>query len=771
MPFRLPSATNRAVSHLRSPSWTARRPSPTWTRVLPVLALVLAVFGTQTAAAGDGDGDEATAPKAASAERLAAIEAFILDKLSYDLEYFERIAGAARRGRRPRGMAELTFAREKSRARQNLPVLKRFAAERERFANGEPFSLPANVAQHVAYTNLLAMLNLLQAQREGRFDAVLAWSARIYVSGPEDFGRVRGRSGQYYRALYREYFFATARAHYVRGDDDAALLWFAKLKDDPDLASLRQQVIERKNEDASTSRQRRLRAIRRLPLAVAPFVLEGVPEDDAFLASALPQSLLSDLVQSSDLVLIERSQLDAVWEEVALKLGDFVEGREVAEAGKLLGAEGLVLGSVVDRDGRRAISLRLVDASTGRVLATSSTGEDVEPADAASAPFDATRDAAVRLMDAAGWTDAIATELLASRPRPDLATVKTLHAARLELARDKDAARQLFAEAVRADPAAANLYRDLREEFADVSATVAVLPFRDLNGDGSSWRSHAVQTALTTDMPKLGFSVVERQSLDQLLVERAEADTALAGEDAKRLGDLLSADFIATGSVLAQPPLIRIDTRIVDVRTGTIVLAASVEDRDDDLGLALQKLASAVADHFNQPLPPDVFDELTDASLQFTPGVDATQTVLLSAQADPGLLLVYETTQLGVPVSTGEVTFVFDRPIEFDALEAPPYPFGGLSIDSPDEDGDLVVNTVDPANQAIQLTIDGATLSMRWSPSASLLDSDPDDPIYSVTYSGLNLLFIRPIGGDLADRRSIGELRGNNSVLVAVDPT
>lgn len=560
---------------------------------------------------------------------------FIIEKLEYDARYFDGVLKAQASGRTVPGLKPDEMTAEVTRARRLLPVLRRFADERAGYLEkGAMVTLPPASAEVAfrEYTNLLAMLNMERATALADHSGVLQWGARVAVGGKNDLGRVSvGRKGisaddasRYYVALYRRYFFMMASAHFGRGDDAQALAWFAKLEGERDLVALKSTMAAAAT--VEDKRLRRLEELRMKPLAVAPFDVPaaGPGAEQAWMRAAVPDVLITDLAQATSLIVVERAQLTAVADELALALSGFTEGRDVAKAAQLARAASLVVGSVTTApasapaSGSEAgkpvavtrqvmLALRLVDGEDSSVL------EAVQRVIAEDDVVIGARSLLVELLGRVGWDDGLAGDAVLSRHAPPAEALRSIHRAKLALASASDSAkaRQLYADAIRADPALSAVYQELRAQFSDVSATVAVLPFANLSGlDADVWRARAVVEALGSDLPKLGFTVVERARLGEAIDATAPSGGAAPGAGAiasgfvdnaaaARLGGALRADFVVLGSVLRQAPRLRVDARFVEVRTGTIVWSTTVESDTDDLPGALAQLSREIGGRFS----------------------------------------------------------------------------------------------------------------------------------------------------------------------------
>ena len=554
-----------------------------------------------------------TAPPVDAVINQAQLQTFVLDKLDYDARYFAQVLTLHGQGRAVGKLSPSQMSAEVARARRLSPVLARVQQERAAFVAGtRAFTLPSDDAAFREYTNLLAILNMAFAQQHDEPASVLRNGARVVVKGKEDLGRVRGADSAYYVEIYRRYFFLMSQASFETGDDAAALGWLSRLEGEAELVALKQDQAQQ--ESAAVTRSKRIAELKKRPLAVAPFDAPAGDEGLSWVKRGLADILQNDLSEASNLVVVERSRLEAVADEVALALAGFTAGRDVAQAGSLTGAQTLVIGSVSRRpgvDGRLGVLVRLVDADTGEVLA-SATGDGAEADLIVIA-----RTALVDVLTAAGFDDGLLTDAVNARHPPAVSAIKALQQARLLLATRSKDARALYEQAVKEDPALASLYEQLKERFADVAATVAVLPIANLSGrPDDAWRSVGVSEALASDLPRFGFTLVERQRLHDVTDEDAVVARGMVDvTEAQGVGQRLSADFVVIGSLLRQAPRLRADLRFVEVKTGTVVYATSAENDDDDLVLLLRSLSREVATRFSTSVSEETLGQLAAARL------------------------------------------------------------------------------------------------------------------------------------------------------------
>lgn len=101
-------------------------------------------------------------------------------------------------------------------------------------------------------------------------------------------------------------------------------------------------------------------------VAVLPF--RGIDPTLNAEGEAMSERLLTELYGRGGIELVERSRLQQVLSEFSLAATGAVEGKSAKELGRLLGAEALVVGTVVRASTGLEVAARLVDVETGRVL-------------------------------------------------------------------------------------------------------------------------------------------------------------------------------------------------------------------------------------------------------------------------------------------------------------------------------------------------------------------------------------------------------------------
>ena len=99
-----------------------------------------------------------------------------------------------------------------------------------------------------------------------------------------------------------------------------------------------------------------------ISIAVADF--SGADKE---LGRFLADTLLTDLAQSERLRMVERAEIGKALTELKLQSTGLAEPQDIKKVGRLLGADRLIVGSYLVRDGQMLINARLLDVRTGRV--------------------------------------------------------------------------------------------------------------------------------------------------------------------------------------------------------------------------------------------------------------------------------------------------------------------------------------------------------------------------------------------------------------------
>jgi TolB-like protein len=140
-------------------------------------------------------------------------------------------------------------------------------------------------------------------------------------------------------------------------------------------------------------------AIPERAIAVPPLTVRSADTALAPLGYGLADMLMTDLAHSAQVVVVERSRLDAMLRELQLVQAGQVDSTQAPRVGRLLGARRLVVGALTDRgNGEFGIDTRVANTVSGTL----------DHAMSARAPlaaiFDAEKALAFRLLDQLGVT-------------------------------------------------------------------------------------------------------------------------------------------------------------------------------------------------------------------------------------------------------------------------------------------------------------------------------------------------------------------------------
>jgi TolB-like protein len=133
--------------------------------------------------------------------------------------------------------------------------------------------------------------------------------------------------------------------------------------------------------------------------------------------------------------------------------------------------------------------------------------------------------------------------------------------------------------------------------FSREKISLAVLDLEGKNVDQS--KAEAVTDLLRTELFNTGsFKVVERQKVRQILEEQRFQSSGMTDTDrAAEIGRLLNVSKIMIGTVTQLGSTHIINTRIVDVQSGAVVLAEAIERRggEEELPKAIAELATTIS--------------------------------------------------------------------------------------------------------------------------------------------------------------------------------
>ncbi len=129
--------------------------------------------------------------------------------------------------------------------------------------------------------------------------------------------------------------------------------------------------------------------------------------------------------------------------------------------------------------------------------------------------------------------------------------------------------------------------------------TIAVMDF-SLSGMANKDIEKFAMEDMTTKLVQSGqYIVVEREKLDSILKEQELADSGLLDEgSATKIGKLVAADVILTGSFAKQGGSWKVNLRLVDVETGIIISAINDRISADEFRPKQSKDSSNITEDF-----------------------------------------------------------------------------------------------------------------------------------------------------------------------------
>jgi TolB-like protein len=154
-----------------------------------------------------------------------------------------------------------------------------------------------------------------------------------------------------------------------------------------------------------------------------------------------------------------------------------------------------------------------------------------------------------------------------------------------------------------------------------------ILPFDQPRPDATlEYLKEALPALLAVAISRSeGHAIVDRRHLDQVLAEQSLTLDGLTSPDARhRIGRLLGATVIITGSFVQQGQDLLLTMRASDLETGIVTAAAEARGTAGRPGQLVGKLYRRLAGDLNRRLPelaPDRIDEAPLANLHFMKGL------------------------------------------------------------------------------------------------------------------------------------------------------
>jgi len=134
---------------------------------------------------------------------------------------------------------------------------------------------------------------------------------------------------------------------------------------------------------------------------------------------------------------------------------------------------------------------------------------------------------------------------------------------------------------------------------------IAVVKFQTLDEAAKQAQLGAMLAEMFTTevVNSAAFRIVEREQLQKVVAELAVGQSGILDTtEAQEVGKMLGADAIITGSVIKMGTTLRIDARIIEVKTGMIVSAESrlCEENIKDISAKVAEMTAGLAAKFYQ---------------------------------------------------------------------------------------------------------------------------------------------------------------------------
>jgi serine/threonine protein kinase/Tfp pilus assembly protein PilF len=153
-------------------------------------------------------------------------------------------------------------------------------------------------------------------------------------------------------------------------------------------------------------------------------------------------------------------------------------------------------------------------------------------------------------------------------------------------------ARALARDASQRYASAGAFLADLRriggaEAGAAVSDTLAIIDFKDLDGEGNSWIGGGIAEGLVAHLARIpGLSLLPREAV-------LRAPATVAGSDLE-FGLYLGCRWLLSGSFRKKEPRLNILATLTDVSTGLVVVEERLEESLEDIAAMLDRLAGTI---------------------------------------------------------------------------------------------------------------------------------------------------------------------------------
>ena len=164
-----------------------------------------------------------------------------------------------------------------------------------------------------------------------------------------------------------------------------------------------------------------------------------------------------------------------------------------------------------------------------------------------------------------------------------------------------------------------------KETPASQTKTIAVIPFSNLSTNARlTPLAEAIADLLTAQLTRAdGLALVERADIDRVLREQA-ITTSTNNDQPLRLGKVVGAQFVLSGSVLEVNGELQIVGQLIEVSSARVVKSHKVTTRPDRLDQAVTRLSEDLMRGLDLELPEltdEQIDKSPEANLHFMRGV------------------------------------------------------------------------------------------------------------------------------------------------------
>ena len=122
-------------------------------------------------------------------------------------------------------------------------------------------------------------------------------------------------------------------------------------------------------------------------VSVSDFNVESKNENYAYIGKGISTLVAGELRRTKTIKLLERSQMNKIMEEQKLSLSGMVDEAHQVELGKLMAADYIVFGEIIDMGNSLLVSVRMADVATTEVIWEDSLMEKLETYDYIGAYF------------------------------------------------------------------------------------------------------------------------------------------------------------------------------------------------------------------------------------------------------------------------------------------------------------------------------------------------------------------------------------------------